>query len=43
MRGEDSIAELCRQEGINNNLYYPWSKDFLEAGIKTVVLSFTKR
>ncbi len=32
LRGEDSIAELCRREGINNNLYYRWSKDFLEAG-----------
>jgi len=34
LRGESSIAELCRQEGINNNLYYRWSKDFLEAGKK---------
>ena len=34
LRGEYSIAELCRREGINNNLYYPWSKDFLEAGRK---------
>ena len=32
LRGEYSIAELCRREGINNNLYYRWSKDFLEAG-----------
>lgn len=32
--GENSIAELCRQEGINSNLYYRWSKDFLEAGKK---------
>ena len=32
LRGESSIAELCRREGINNNLYYRWSKDFLEAG-----------
>ena len=31
LRGEDSIAELCRREGINQNLYYRWSKDFLEA------------
>jgi transposase len=30
--GECSIAELCRREGINANLYYRWSKDFLEAG-----------
>src|ERR1700727_1355566 len=34
LRGEDSIAELCRKEGINRNLYYRWSKDFLEAGKK---------
>ncbi len=32
LRGEYSIAELCRREGINSNLYYRWSKDFLEAG-----------
>ena len=32
LRGESSIAELCRREGINPNLYYRWSKDFLEAG-----------
>jgi transposase len=32
LRGEDSIAELCRREGINQNLYYRWSKDLLEAG-----------
>jgi transposase len=31
LRGEDSIAELCRQEGINTNVYYRWSKEFLEA------------
>ena len=34
LRGEYSIAELCHREGINNNLYYRWSKDFLEAGRK---------
>jgi transposase len=34
LRGEDSIAELCRHEGINQNLYYRWSKEFLEAGKK---------
>ena len=34
LRGEDSIAELCRREGISQNLYYRWSKDFLEAGKK---------
>jgi transposase len=32
LRGESSIAELCRKEGISGNLYYNWSKDFLEAG-----------
>ena len=30
LRGEDSIAELCRREGISQNLYYRWSKEFLE-------------
>jgi transposase len=34
LRGEDSIAELCRREGIPSNVYYRWSKDFLEAGKK---------
>ena len=34
LRGESSIAELCRKEGINQNLYYRWSKEFLEAGNK---------
>lgn len=34
LRGEDSIAELCRQEGIAQSLYYSWSKEFLEAGKK---------
>src|SRR3974377_1508116 len=32
LRGEDGIAELCRREGIVQNLYYRWSKDFLEVG-----------
>jgi transposase len=32
LRGEDSIAELCRREGISPNVYYNWSKEFLEAG-----------
>jgi transposase len=32
LRGESSIAELCRREGVNPNLYYRWSKEFLEAG-----------
>ena len=34
LRGEDSIAELCRREGIKSNLYYRWSKEFMEAGKK---------
>ncbi len=34
LRGEDSIAELCRREGIAQSLYYKWSKEFLEAGKK---------
>ena len=34
LRGEESIAELCRREGIVQNLYYRWSKEFLEAGKK---------
>ena len=34
LRGEESIAELCRREQINQNLYYRWSKEFLEAGKK---------
>ena len=34
LRGEQSISELCRREGIVANLYYRWSKDFLEAGKK---------
>jgi transposase len=32
LRAEESIAELCRREGIATNLYYSWSKEFLEAG-----------
>ena len=32
LRGEDSIAELCRREGIAQSLYYSWSKEFMEAG-----------
>lgn len=32
LRGEDSIAELCRREGISQGVYYKWSKDFMQAG-----------
>ncbi|WP_371168591.1 universal stress protein [Aliiroseovarius sp. 2305UL8-7] len=34
LRGEDSIAELCRREGISQGIYYKWSNDFMEAGKK---------
>ena len=34
LHGEGSIAELCRREGISQNLYYRWSREFLEAGKK---------
>ena len=34
LRGEDSIADLCRREGIAQSFYYSWSKEFLEAGKK---------
>ena len=34
LRGEQSVSELCRREGIAATLYYRWSKDFLEAGKK---------
>ncbi len=42
LRGEESIAELCRREGISPNLYYNWSKEFLEAGKKRL-MGNTKR
>lgn len=42
LRGEESIAELCRREGISPNLYYNWSKEFLEAGKKRL-MGDTKR
>lgn len=34
IRGESSVAELCRKEGISQGIYYKWSKDFMEAGKK---------
>ena len=37
LRGEDGITELCRREGIHTNLYYKWSKEFLEAGKQRLV------
>ena len=42
LRGEESISVLCRREGINPNLYYKWSKEFLEAG-KRRLTGDTKR
>ena len=43
LRGEDSVAELCGKEGINQNLYYRWSKEFLEAGKKRLAIPPGKR
>ena len=37
LRGDDSISGLCRRESISENLYYRWSKDFLEAGKKRLM------
>ena len=37
LRGEESVASLCRREGIVANLYYRWSKEFLEAGKKRLL------
>jgi transposase len=37
LKGEVSIAEICRREGINPNIYYKWSKEFLEAGKKRLL------
>jgi transposase len=42
LKGEESIAELCRREGLSPNLYYNWSKEFLEAG-KRRLMGDTKR
>jgi len=41
-RGEESIAELCRREGIASSMYYGWSKDFLEAGKKRLAGDTTR-
>ena len=37
LKGESSVSELCRREGIVSNMYYRWSKDFLEAGKQRLV------
>ena len=42
LRGEESIAALCRRDGLNPNLYYRWSKEFLEAGKKRLVGDTTR-
>src|SRR5258706_13466286 len=42
LRGEEKIAELCRRGGIHQNMYYKWSKEFLEAG-KQRLVGGTKR
>ena len=42
LRGEESIAALCRREGLNPNLYDRWSKEFLEAGKKRLVGDTTR-
>lgn len=43
LRGEDSIAELCRKEGASQGVYYNWSKDFMEAGKKRLVGDITRQ
>jgi transposase len=42
LRGEEKVAELCRRQGIHQNMYYKWSKEFLEAG-KQRLVGDTKR
>ena len=42
LRGEETVAELCRREGISESVYYRWSKEFLEAG-KQRLVGNTKR
>ena len=42
LRGEESIAELCRREGIATSMYYGWSKEFLEAGKKRLAGDATR-
>ena len=43
LRGEESIAELCRREGIATSLYYSWSKEFLEAGKRRLAGDITRQ
>ncbi len=42
LRGKESIAAICRREGIHANLYYNWSKSFLEAGKKRLMGDITR-
>ena len=42
LRGEEGIATPCRREGLNPNLYYRWSKEFLEAGKRRLVGDTTR-
>ena len=42
LRGDESIAELCRREGLSQSMYYKWSKEFMEAG-KQRLAGNTKR
>ena len=42
LRGEESIAELCRREGIATSMYYGWSKEFLEVGKKRLAGDTTR-
>lgn len=42
LRGEESIATICRREGINPNQYYKWSKEFLEAGKRRLMGDTTR-
>ena len=42
LRGEESIAVLCRREGLAPNLYDRWSKEFLEAGKKRLLCDTTR-
>jgi hypothetical protein len=43
LRGEESVAELCRREGIASSMYYGWSKEFLEAGKKRLAGDTARR
>ncbi len=43
LRGEESVAELCRREGLAQSLYYKWSKEFTEAGKAQAVLVIKDR